>query len=960
MATKRSNEYSSASVETLRFPDDVRANVGVYLGSTDASGLWVAVREPMDNAVDEHLAGRGSSVNLHIDDDGSYWVMDDADGIPQGIKKHLAHINGQDVEVKTPTMQAIFGELHTSGKYHSEAYKVSRGTHGIGVKGTNATAEYFEVWTCYKGKWYSISFAHGKIKNRVAECKAPKLWDKSTAKKGTVIHFKPDAKVFTAKSFPKAVAVEWAELAAFLTPGFQVTLSSKDGTRSFLSKKGPTEYVEKLMEKAKCEGERDMFQYKSELADVIVAFTNHDGFAVKGFTNGLSQAQGGKHVDSVSGALYAALKPWIKVKKVTVDGKKKEVPTFKESDLKEGMMGLVNLYLHKATYSSQDKGKLTDDRAGAPFEAMLEVAATEFFKNNKALAQRLCDRATKMNELKTKFVMSKKAATRLNAIKRGGLPAKFASWNTQTKIADRELFLVEGDSAGGSAKEARFPYQAVLPLRGKMANALKNAAEKTLESEEILNILAAIGFDVNAADPYEKLSVGKIICLADPDPDGPFVAETKIRYQFIDDECSAGDPAEGYETTIETLAHEQKTFKVPVWTGTEQVWAPATARLERNVTTLVALEIAGTKYRVSEDHKWLVHAHTKAMYGRESTESRWPDLVYVKSADLKIGDRVFMPSNNGSRKLAEADKWTKLGYAPVSKMRIQHLNEPVPVYCLTVPKHHSFILPSGIVSSNCHINSLLLTLFYRYLPDLFERGMIYVANAPEFYAIYKEQLVIGDTLPIVQAKLKEINAPAATTVHHVKGYGELSAALMRILAMDPATRRLIKIQAIEDEDRVDFVRLMNDDVDFRKELLGLPKNAVAEPEELTPAQEKAKERREAKALLAAQSQRAEENETVGKVQAKASKQAATYAKKKTKVEKAVKAVGEPVKKKSKADILAGALQADAERKWMKANIDKAEGDWDEADFEKAALHFARSKTVNKKTSKLKKGSTDGN
>jgi DNA gyrase/topoisomerase IV subunit B len=832
MATKRSNEYSSASVQTLRFPDDVRANVGVYLGSTDASGLWVAVREPLDNVADEYMAGRGTFAHLHIDEDGSYWIADDADGIPQGIKKHTAHINGEDIEVKTPTMQAIFGELHTSGKYHSEAYKVSRGTHGIGVKGTNATAEFFEVWTFYKGKWYSIAFVHGKIKSRVAECKAPKLWDGKVAKKGTIIHFKPDAKVFSAKSFPKSVAVEWAELAAYLTPGFTVTLSSKDGTRSFLSKQGPTEYVEKMMEKAKCEGERDMFQYKSELADVIVAFTNHDGFAVKGFTNGLSQSQGGKHVDSVSGAIYASLKPWIKTKKVTVDGKKKEVPAFKESDLKEGMMGLVNLYLHKATYSSQDKGKLTDDRAGAPFEAMLEVAATEFFKGNKALAQRLCDRATKMNELKTKFVMSKKAATRLNAIKRGGLPAKFASWNTQTKVADRELFLVEGDSAGGSAKEARFPYQAVLPLRGKMANALKNAAEKTLESEEILNILAAIGFDVNAADPYEKLSVGKIICLADPDPDGPFVADTKIRVRVAHQ-----DHLE-IEYPIEVLAQSNiQEFSVPVWTGTEEVWAPATAQLERNVSTIVALEIAGTKYKVSEDHKWLVHSNTKAMYGRESTESRWPDLVYVRSADLKIGDRVFLPSNNGSKKLAEADKWSKLGYAPVSKMRIQHLNEPVPVYCLTVPKHHSFILPSGIVSSNCHINSLLLTLFYKYLPELFERGMVYVANAPEFYAIHKEQLVIGDTLAIVQSKLKDISAPASTTVHHVKGYGELSASLMRILAMDPATRRLIKIQAIEDEDRVDFVRLMNDDVDFRKELLGLPKNAVAAEEE-APAKKK--------------------------------------------------------------------------------------------------------------------------
>ena len=825
MATKsKTPVYDSTSIDTLRFPYDVRANPGVYLGSVDAAGVWVAVREPLDNVVDEFLAGRGSNVHLHVDADGSYWVADDATGIPQGIKKHVAHINGKDIEVKTPTMQAIFGELHTSGKYRSEAYKVSRGTHGIGVKGTNATAEYFEAWTYYKGKWYSLRFEGGVLKRKVAECKAPKLWDKTVAKLGTVIHFKPDPKIFTAKSFPASVAVEWAELAAYLTPGFTVRISSPKGEREFFSKTGPTEYVQKMMEKAKVEGERLMFQYKSELADVIVAFTNFDGFAVKGFTNGLSQSSGGKHVESVSGALYAALKPWIKTKKTKIDGKVKEVPAFREADLREGMLGIVNMYLHKATYSSQDKGKLTDDRAGAPFEAMLEVEASKFFASNKALAQRLADQATKMNELKTKFTLSKKAASKLKVLKRGGLPPKFASWDPRTKIADRELFIVEGDSAGGTVKEARFPYQGVLPLKGKIMNALKDVSGKTLESDEILNILAAIGFDVDATDPYARLQVGKIVCLADPDPDGPFVGETMITHRAPAVDGYDGGPVQ--QRPIQHLAEVCVDFEVPVWTGTNQVWAPATARMERNVDILVALEIAGTKYKVSEDHKWLVHGNTPAMYKRAHTVSRFDGLVFVRSADLKIGDRVFLPASNASRKPSEADKLTGLGFAPVSKMRIQKLSEPVPVYCLTVPKHHSFILPSGIVSSNCHINSLLLSLFYRYLPDLYERGMIYVANSPEFYAKHASAIIIGDTVSMVQERLKKAGAPASVDVRHIKGWGEIKAPLMRMLAMDPQTRRLIKIKAIEIEDRTDFVRLMNDDVEYRRDMLGLPKGAA--------------------------------------------------------------------------------------------------------------------------------------
>lgn len=821
--TSTTQAYDSSSIQTLRFPDDIRSSPGVFIGSTDHHGLWVLVREMLDNAIDEFLAGRGSYVQLHVQD-GEYWVLDDANGIPQGFQRHVQHINGKDVTIKTPTMQSVFADLHTSGKFHTEAYKISRGTHGIGVKATNALSKFLNVFTCVDGQWYSIAFKKGKIVQSVEKCKAPKLWDGSTAKRGTLLHMAPDLTVFSASSFPSSLTIEWAEIATLLSPGFKVTISSPKGQKEFFSDKGPSEFVTRFIDKHNLMGEHHMFEYKSELADVIIGFTNYDGCSVRGFVNGLSQAQGGKHVESVTGALYAGLKPFIKTKKVKEDGKTKEVPSFKEADLKEGLVGMVNMYLHKATYSSQDKARLSDDRAGEPFEQMLELEAKTFFQNNKALANRLCERATQMNTLKQKFTLSKAAAKALNGLRRNGLPAKFASWDLKTKAQDRELYIVEGDSAGGSVKKARFPYQGILPLKGKIFNAMRDATGKTLESEEILNILAAIGYDVNAADPYAKLQVGKIICLADPDSDGPFVGETPLR---IRQERMGGQSYEMGPTFIEDLVDQ--IFEVPVWNGTKEIWAPATAALVRHVETLVAVEIGNTKYKVSEDHKFLVHATTQAMRGRAQSASRFDNLSFVRAGDLRIGDRVFMPSNNGSRKPNEADKFTKLGFAPVSKLRVQKQSEPVPVYCLWVPTHHQFILPSGIVSSNCHINSLLLALFYRYLPDLFERGMVYIADAPEFYSLYKGQLVYGDSLSEVQALLrKKCKAPDNTMIRHVKGYGELDEELIKIMVMDPATRKLIRIKAIEAEDRVDFVSLMNEDVQFRRNLLGLPEDVEAE------------------------------------------------------------------------------------------------------------------------------------
>jgi len=271
--------------------------------------------------------------------------------------------------------------------------------------------------------------------------------------------------------------------------------------------------------------------------------------------------------------------------------------------------------------------------------------------------------------LKTKFVLSKNATKALNAMRRGGLPAKFASWDTRTKPEDRELFIVEGDSAAGTAREARLPYQGILPLKGKIFNVLKDDKGKALESEEIIAILACIGIDPNATDPYAKLQVGKVINLADPDPDGS------------------------------------------------------------------------------------------------------------------------------------------------------------------------------------HINTLLLGLYYKHLPELYERGMIFINNTPEFYAEHRvskseARLLVGDSVSEVQAKLESSGAPATTAVRHVKGYGELDADKMAFMVMRPGTRRLIKIKPIEHEDHTDFVRLMDDDVEYRRVMLGLPadedKKQVTEKSEASAKVKKTK------------------------------------------------------------------------------------------------------------------------
>lgn len=802
--------YDSSSIRVLSGLEGIRANPAMYLGSSDEQGLFLILRELMDNVVDEFLAKRATKLRVFLPQEkgAGYWVHDDGTGVPQGTKSMTVHVNGKDVISKMPTMQAIFGTMHASGK-HSEAYTNSIGVHGIGAKGTNATSNLFQVWTFYEGSWYHIEFRKGKLSSQGVIKQKPPVGPAGKLDCGTLIYFEPDFTIFSKKTFPGSLLHDWAEITAYMNPRFKIEVTSTKGeSKTYYSKNGPKDYLAARLATLKATSiSNTVFESQDADHDVVVAFTDYGASDLRGFTNGLYNGEGGTHVSSVQTALFKTVKEYAK--------KKQE---FNAHDFREGLVGVVNAKLSGAKFSSQAKVKLVDERMGDEFEARLTKIATKFWASNKTLAAKICERSAKLNELKNSFKLSKQAAQALNKVKKNGLPAKYAAFDSRTKVQDRELFLVEGDSAGGSLKEARLPYQAVLPLRGKVMNALKDTKGKTLESEEIINILAAIGYDTKSSDPYAKLTVGKIICLADPDPDGPFVGETPMHVQV--------STPDGWEerTDLPISALVNTEFKVRAWNGREVVWMAATAMQVKHTAQLVSMEIEGVKYKVDPDHKWAV-MNVKAWEEGEGTVIRDAStgLYWKRARDLTSGDRIFKPLAKDAHRKAQP-------FAIISKCKTQELKEAVPVYCLNVPGAGNFVLPAGHVSSNCHINSLLLALFYKYLPKLFEMGMVYVSAAPEFYAINKNQLIVGETLSEVQKKLKKIGAPNAL-VQHIKGYGEVGPGMMRIIAVNPETRKLIKIQKLSDQDLDEFAKVMNEDVEFRRKMLGLPEAKVATDKE---------------------------------------------------------------------------------------------------------------------------------
>lgn len=825
-------KYDSSSIDTLRFPESVRKSAAMYLGSTDEHGRWLIARELLDNGLDEALAGRNSAVCLVESKDGSYWVLDSGAGIPQGFKTFEVNVNGKVIKNKMPTMQAIFSELHTSGKFRGEAYKTSIGTHGIGAKGTNATSDFFEVYTCFEHKWYSIKFERGILTQPVKQlAKAPKGPTGKPLKKGTAIHFKPDATIFSGKSnIDLKFAHQWAEITSYLTPGFTVLIVDRKGKQTkYYSKEGPSEYVTKILQQLKAEAEQQRFTFKNELCDIVVAFSNAEGLNIRGYTNGLFNSQGGKHVDSVCNAILTALKPFAKKKQ-----------TLSAYDVREGLVGIVNMKLHKAEFSSQDKARLTDLRAGKEFEELLVDQFTKFFKSNKALAMRLCEKAAKLGALRTQFKASKKVVQALNQVKRKGMPSKYAPYDARTKVQDRELLIVEGESASGGLREKRKPYQALAPLKGKISNAAKNG-QKVLESEEVIMILGALGFDPKLDDPMRKLQVQKIICLADPDPDGPVSSNTLVLtnkgamsiYDITKEYIKGIDYNDPHRLKI--IGYDEQTKKTVY---ADLNWAGITCR----TTTMYSISFNDAE--LNEDDPYTVDCTASHKWAVVDDDN---NIRYVRSDELTIGDCVLNLSG-----IAPEDEQTfdsNLSVGIVCAIQVKDTqNYPGwdcgthDYYCLDVEGVHNFFVlspynrtydketgeteyplaTSAFLCHNCHINSLLLTLFYKYLPQLFNEGRIFVADVPELYAQYKDNLVMGDTLSEVQAKLQKLKAPKTTPIHHIKGWGEIDASLMDVLAVNPETRKLIQIKPIEHRDTVEFVACMNDDVAFRRKMLNLP------------------------------------------------------------------------------------------------------------------------------------------
>ncbi|NBJ69919.1 MULTISPECIES: DNA topoisomerase IV subunit B [Clostridia] len=508
--TKQPISYSDDSIQVLEGLEAVRKRPGMYIGSTDHRGLHHLVFEIVDNAVDEALAGFGDVIKVTIHKDNSISVTDYGRGIPTGM-----HRSGK------PTLEVIFTILHAGGKFGQGGYKTSGGLHGVGASVVNALSEWLEVTIHRDGKTYFQRFENGGKPVGTLEKKG------STKQSGSTIHFKPDPVIFTSTVYDYETLSERLRESAFLLKGLTIELHDlrHDQMEKYQFPDGLKAFVEYLNEEKDTLHSVVAFEGEQQGIEVDFAFQFNDGFAesMLSFVNHVRTKDGGTHE---SGARTAVTRTFNDYAKRTGLLKEKD-KNLEGTDIREGFTAIVSVRVpeQKLQFEGQTKGKLGTPEARSVVDAVVSEKLTYFLEENPDIANSLIRKAIKAKEAREAARKAREEARSGKKRRRKETLLSGKLTPAQSKNAKRnELYLVEGDSAGGSAKQGRDrKFQAVLPLRGKVINTEKAKLEDVFKNEEISTIIHTIGAGVGGDFDLEDVQYDKIIIMTDADTDGAHI-----------------------------------------------------------------------------------------------------------------------------------------------------------------------------------------------------------------------------------------------------------------------------------------------------------------------------------------------------------------------------------------------------------------------------------------------------
>lgn len=514
------NEYGADQIQILEGLEAVRKRPGMYIGSTSSRGLHHLVYEIVDNSVDEALAGFCNTIDVTINQDNSVTVIDNGRGIPTGIN-HKAGI---------PAVEVVFTILHAGGKFGGGGYKVSGGLHGVGASVVNALSDWLEVEIFSEGKVYKQRYERGHV------CYPLKMiGDCEPEKTGTKIHFKPDSTIFEETVFDYNTLKTRLRETAFLTKGLKIILTDeregKEQKKEFHYEGGIKEFVTYL-NKSKDSLYNDIMYFEGIKNNVYVevAMQHNDSYneSVYTFVNNINTPEGGTHLVGFKSALTKTFNDYARTNKLL----KESEENLSGDDIREGLTAIISVKIEDPQFEGQTKQKLGNSEAKGAVENIVSEQLTYFLEQNPSVAKVICEKSILAQRAREAARKARDLTRRKTALEGTALPGKLADCSDKDP-KNCEIYIVEGDSAGGSAKTARSrATQAILPLRGKILNVEKARLDKIYANEEIKAMITAFGTGIHDDFDISKLRYNKIIIMTDADVDGAHIATLMLTFIY--------------------------------------------------------------------------------------------------------------------------------------------------------------------------------------------------------------------------------------------------------------------------------------------------------------------------------------------------------------------------------------------------------------------------------------------
>jgi DNA gyrase subunit B len=513
--TMLESSYDSDKIQVLEGLESVRKNPGMYIGSTDIRGLHHLIYEVVDNAVDEALAGYCTTVKIIIHKNGSVSVDDNGRGIPVDIHE----------KYKKPGVELVLTTLYSGGKFDGQAYKVSGGLHGVGVSCVNALSKWLEIKVRRNGQEYHQRYEQGKTATVL------KVIGKAKDT-GTTVTFLPDKDIFETNDIDYETIVTRLREMAFLNAGLQIEITDERTGKHDLFRYdgGVSEFVLHINKnKAPLHPKPIYLQGEKDSVQVEIAMQYTDGYTENIFTfaNNINTIEGGTHLFGFKGALTRVLNDYGRKNKLF-----DESFSLSGEDSREGITAIISVKVRKPQFEGQTKSKLGNSEVRGIVESVTYEKLSEFFEENPPVAHVIVDKAVLSSKAREAARKARELTRRKGLLESSALPGKLADCSSRNP-SQSEIYLVEGDSAGGSAKQARDKeFQAILPLRGKILNVEKARMDKILKSEEILHLITAIGTGIAEEFNIESARYHRIILMTDADVDGEHIRTLLLTFFF--------------------------------------------------------------------------------------------------------------------------------------------------------------------------------------------------------------------------------------------------------------------------------------------------------------------------------------------------------------------------------------------------------------------------------------------